>query len=114
METARAAKRIGKALEADVILVRGGGADSLSETEKRFTLDELADLFIVSGVRVSDDAELYAKGAETPVDGVRVVVEPAGGAKCERCWKQLPAVGSVAAYPTLCPRCAAVIGRMEA
>ena len=114
LETARAAKKIGKALEANVVLARGGGADNLAETLKRFTLDELADLFIVSGVRVSDDAALYESGAETPVDGVRVVVESADGAKCERCWKQLPTVGSVAAYPTLCPRCAAVIARMEA
>ena len=114
LETARAAKRIGKALEANVVLVKGGGADNLSETEKRFTLEELADLFIVSGVRVSDDAELFDKGAETPVEGVRVVVEAADGAKCERCWKQLATVGSVSEYPTLCPRCAAVIGRMNA
>ena len=114
LETARAAKKIGKALEANVVLVRGGGADNLAETEKRFTLEELADLFIVSGVRVSDEAALYESGAETPVDGVRVVVESADGAKCERCWKQLPSVGSVAAYPTLCPRCAAVIARMQA
>ncbi|MBQ9618352.1 MAG: class I tRNA ligase family protein, partial [Oscillibacter sp.] len=114
LETARAAKRIGKALEARVVLVRGGGVDNLSETVKRFTPDELADLFIVSEVGVSDDAALYDKGAETPVDGVRVVVEPADGAKCERCWKQLPTVGSVPEYPTLCPRCAAVIARMEA
>ena len=114
LETARAAKRIGKALEAQIVLVRGGDTDNLSETEKRFTPEALADLFIVSGVRVSGDATLYASGAETPVDGVRVVVEPADGAKCERCWKQLPAVGSVSAYPTLCPRCAAVIARMEA
>ena len=114
LETARAAKKIGKALEANIVLVRGGDADNLAETLKRFTLEELADLFIVSGVRVSDDAALYGSGAETPVDGVRVVVEPADGAKCERCWKQLPTVGSVAAYPTLCPRCAAVIARMEA
>ena len=114
LETARAAKKIGKALEANVALVRGGDVDNLSETEKRFSLEELADLFIVSGVRVSDDAALYESGAETPVDGVRVVVEAADGAKCERCWKQLPTVGSVSAYPTLCPRCAAVISRMEA
>ena len=114
LETARAAKRIGKALEARVVLVRGGGVDNLSGTVQRFTPDELADLFIVSEVGVSDDAALYDKGAGTPVDGVRVVVEPADGAKCERCWKQLPTVGSASAYPTLCPRCAAVIARMEA
>ncbi|MCA3265315.1 MAG: hypothetical protein ING19_04525, partial [Azospirillum sp.] len=46
--------------------------------------------------------------AETP--GVAVRVEPAQGHKCERCWKVLPEVGSVAAHPKLCVRCADAIG----
>ena len=38
-----------------------------------------------------------------------VVVEPAAGAKCERCWKILPTVGSDKDHPALCPRCAAAV-----
>ena len=114
LETARAEKKIGKALEARVTLVKDPGAsvDNLEMTGKHFTPEQLADLFIVSETSVSCDADLYAKGTDTPVNGVRVVVETAAGAKCERCWKQLPEVGTVAEYPTLCKRCAAVIAKM--
>ena len=38
-----------------------------------------------------------------------VAVRPANGAKCLRCWKVLPTVGSDAGHPDLCPRCAAVV-----
>ena len=114
LETARAEKKIGKALEERVTLVKDPGAsvDNLEVTGKHFTPEQLADLFIVSETSVSCDADLYAKGTDTPVNGVRVVVETAAGAKCERCWKQLPEVGTVAEYPTLCKRCAAVIAKM--
>ena len=57
---------------------------------------DLADLLIVSQVRVEVGAEQA------------VAVRPANGAKCLRCWKVLPTVGSDAQHPELCPRCAAV------
>jgi len=38
-----------------------------------------------------------------------IVVFQARGAKCERCWKYDPQVGENANYPTVCPRCAAVL-----
>ena len=34
------------------------------------------------------------------------VVRPAEGEKCARCWKVLPEVGTHAAHPGLCGRCA--------
>ena len=55
------------------------------------------DLLIVSQVRVEVGAEQS------------VAVRPANGAKCLRCWKVLPTVGSDAGHPDLCPRCAAVV-----
>ena len=42
-------------------------------------------------------------------DALTVAVRPASGAKCLRCWKVLPTVGSDAEHPELCPRCAAVV-----
>ena len=57
----------------------------------------LADLFIVSQVRVTVGAEQT------------VAVRPAAGTKCARCWKVLPTVGADAGHPDLCPRCAAVV-----
>ena len=90
LETARAEKKIGKSLEAKVTV-------NLPESlEGRLDEDALADLFIVSQVSVSKEAS-----------GVQV--EPAQGAKCERCWKILPSVGRDSEHPTLCGRCAAVL-----
>jgi isoleucyl-tRNA synthetase len=37
--------------------------------------------------------------------GEAVVVSPAPGSKCARCWRVLTEVGSVARHPTLCLRC---------
>jgi isoleucyl-tRNA synthetase len=39
-----------------------------------------------------------------------VLVNPADGGKCDRCWQVLPEVGSHANHPTLCNRCADVVG----
>ena len=112
-ESARAEKKIGKALEARVVLVTDGPAaeSTLARTKDAFE-DQWADLFIVSDVAVSEDAALYAQGAETGLAGVRVTVESAPGAKCQRCWKQLTSVGTVADHPTLCARCAAVVAQL--
>src|SRR5699024_742538 len=102
LESARAAKAIGKALEARVVLVtdRPVAESNLAQTQNRFG-SQWADLFLVSEVEVAEDAELYARAAETPLEGVRVLVEPAGGVKCPRCWKH-----TASTHPDgLCARC---------
>ena len=93
LEQARAAKTIGKSLEAEVDLTVPAEDAFLAEMDSAM----LADLLIVSQVRV----ELG--------DALTVAVRPASGAKCLRCWKVLPTVGSDAEHPELCPRCAAVV-----
>ena len=94
LETARAEKKIGKSLEAKVILpaAQMEGIQSLG-------MEELADLLIVSQAEVSADA-------------AEVQVVPAEGAKCERCWKQTASVGGDSQHPTLCARCAAVVAKL--
>ena len=61
--------------------------------------DDLATLFIVSGVKLS------AGG-----DELKVVVNRADGEKCERCWTYTDDIGKNDAHPSLCGRCSAVIG----
>ena len=95
LETARAEKKIGKALEAKVRLTVPAEDAFLTEMDAAV----LADLLIVS--------QAEAAVGET----LSVSVENAEGAKCERCWKQSPAVGADPAHPTLCPRCASVIAK---
>ncbi|WP_409359880.1 zinc finger domain-containing protein [Aneurinibacillus thermoaerophilus] len=43
------------------------------------------------------------------LEGLAVVVTPAEGEKCERCWVITPEVGHDADHPTLCVRCATVV-----
>ena len=93
LEQARADKTIGKSLEAEVDLTVTAEDAFLTDMDAA----DLADLLIVSQVRVEVGAELT------------VAVRPANGAKCLRCWKVLPTVGSDAGHPDLCPRCAAVV-----
>ncbi len=112
LEAARNEKKIGKALEAHLILCLDKPlAQSNLQQLTRFQ-DQWADLFIVSDVEVSEDASLYECAAETPLSGVRVLVSEAKGQKCERCWKHHPLVGAHPIHPTLCPRCAGVVAGM--
>ena len=96
LETARADKTIGKSLEAEVDLAVTPEDGFLASMDAA----QVADLFIVSQVRVDVDAEQ------------KVAVRPANGAKCARCWKVLPTVGSDSEHPDLCPRCAAVVKKL--
>ena len=86
LEEARAAKVIGKSLEADVHL-------TVPESD-RFFADEspeaLADIFIVSKVELAIG------------DALAVKVDNAAGTKCPRCWKH----SLEANAEGLCPRCA--------
>ena len=47
---------------------------------------------------------------EGGVAGLAVGVEKARGEKCERCWIYSTELGSDPSHPSLCPRCAAVVG----
>ena len=95
LEKARQAKQIGKSLEAKVT-VNGKGV--LLE-DARLNLDSLRELLNVSQV------ELANGGGET----VFATVAKADGQKCERCWHWETDVGSNAAHPTICGRCALAV-----
>ena len=44
------------------------------------------------------------------VADIRVVITPAGGEKCGRCWKILSEVGTHEVHKDLCGRCASAVG----
>ena len=104
LEQARGAKLIGKPLEAKVVI-------TASDAGKEF-LDscgqDLAKLFIVSAVDVQT-GEGEGDSYEA-LGGVKIAVSHMEGEKCERCWIYDPTVGSNAEHPTLCARCASVLG----
>ncbi len=103
LELARADKKIGKSLEAKVALYISD--DSVFELLDSF--DDLASVFIVSGVelvRGAAPADAYAEEGSA----VAVVVSPADGRKCDRCWK-FAAEGSDVEDGFLCARCKQLI-----
>ncbi|WP_137181075.1 isoleucine--tRNA ligase [Roseomonas sp. AR75] len=89
LEVARRNGMIGSSLQARVALTGNAFAPLSAEAWE--------EVLIASQVALHGGAE------------VEVAVEPAPGAKCDRCWRVLPEVGQSAAHPTLCRRCEAVV-----
>jgi isoleucyl-tRNA synthetase len=103
LEEARTAKLIGSSLEAHVRLeAKRKTYDLLGQYR-----DELRYLFIVSQVSLTILEE-------EATDEVRVRVERASGAKCERCWNYSTRVGEFTRYPTVCERCVEALAEVEA
>jgi isoleucyl-tRNA synthetase len=103
LEEARQSGLIGHSLDARVRLGAKNGLRGLLEQETR----DLPALFIVSQVQLAED---LAEGAVSPLlADLRVQVERARGAKCERCWNYSEAVGRDGVHPGLCERCMTVI-----
>ena len=82
LEIARADKLVGKSLEAKITVYT-------QDAEMRALLDsfgtELTTVFIVSGAKLADcdaPAGAYVNEEKT----LAVLVEPADGCKCDRCW----------------------------
>jgi isoleucyl-tRNA synthetase len=102
LEVKRTEKMIGASLEAAPKVYVADTA--LAKVLKAVNL---ADICITSNATFADNGT----GSFTieGVAGVSVTVEKAPGEKCERCWKYTTDVGSNAAHPTVCARCAAVV-----
>ena len=104
LETARADKCIGKALEAHVTL-RALDEESKAALEAVAGLD-LAELFIVSAVSLGQaEQDVLAEGCGLRYDGLKIGVLAAAGEKCPRCWMH----STEADENGLCPRCAKVM-----
>ena len=104
LEEARKNKVIGKPLEAWVTVYADDETAALLET---VPADELAALCIVSKLRVIRGNGEGMQGENLPV---QIAIERASGDKCERCWMYVDSIGQDSKHPTLCARCAAVVG----
>ena len=106
LELARNEKKVGKSLEAKVTLYTKD-ADMLAMLQGFG--GELNTVFIVSGVTlVEGDAPA---GAHTEgASGVSVLVEPADGCKCDRCWSYSTEGEHTEDGGFLCARCKAILG----
>ena len=118
-EAARLAKRIGSSLESDVVLLI---PESMQTPLKQISAEDLASIFIVSGVTVAnvDSTGVIGNGPENgawqyeekiELDGKIVgtaVVRAAKGCKCPRCWRYM-----APASEKLCQRCEDVVKNVK-
>jgi isoleucyl-tRNA synthetase len=97
LETLRANKSIGKGLDASVTLIVSEGSDE-NLILRRYE-DALPEFFNVSQVTVQSIA------ASQNASAILIKAGVAAGAKCERCWRVVPDVGSDSRWPSVCARC---------
>jgi len=100
LELARVQKVIGHSLDAAVTLA---APEELLGFLKGCAA-ELKSVFIVSKVELAGAIEGECVAAEN-VEGLKIRVEAAPGAKCERCWCYDEQIGASADHPTICPKC---------
>ena len=100
LEIERAEKRIGSSLLAEPkVYAEKVYIDALAGID-------LAEISITSGAELIEGAAPDGAFTLPDVAGVGVTPHLADGEKCERCWKVSDDVGSHAAHPTVCARCA--------
>ena len=107
LEIERAEKRIGSSLQAAPTVYM------TAEAIAAYQGVDAAEIAITSGVTLVEG--IPPEGAFTlpEVSDIGVVVNPALGEKCERCWRFLPDVGPDPALPGVCGRCADVVRTMR-
>ena len=104
LEKARADKRIGKALEAHVSLTTEN-----AELKAACEGLNLAEICIVSACEWADAEEGAEVGNGVNYPELTIGVSEAKGAKCPRCWMHSEKAGA----DDLCPRCAAVVSKLD-
>ncbi len=104
LELARVAKTIGHPLDAAVTIA--APAELLVFLEEYQV--ELPSIFIVSKVTLTSGIEGDGWNSEQ-IEGLKVQVAAAPGAKCERCWCYSEELGSHDEHPTICPKCTAAV-----
>ena len=101
LETARQEKLIGLSLDARLKLAAGGKTLTLLQKYA----EQLADIFIVSQVEIRELPAGKA-GISDEFPELNIVVEPAAGKKCQRCWRyNTELTAEDAEFPGICQRC---------
>jgi isoleucyl-tRNA synthetase len=101
LEDERQAKRIGKGLEADIEIEVSGDLVKLLQHHK----EGLKELLNVSDVRL----RVYTDTK----NAVHIIVLPATGHKCARCWNFMPEVSNFGIWQNVCTRCQEALTEMK-
>ena len=104
LELDRRDKKIGKSLEAEVeISAEGEMLDLL-----RSHANGLKEILNVSNVKVTEGPKRRGSVSE-----VAVIVLPASGTKCARCWNFMPVVSNYGIWQNVCTRCQDAMKEMK-
>jgi isoleucyl-tRNA synthetase len=104
LELDRQEKRIGKSLEAEIeIRAEGENLDLLHSHA-----NGLKEVLNVSNVTVTEGPK--RRGS---VSDVAIIVKPASGTKCARCWNFMPEVANYGIWHNVCTRCSAALREMK-
>lgn len=101
LEKARVDKLIGHPLDASV---------TISANEELYNnlhpyIDDLRSIFITSETYLIKDESLSDAYESDEIEGLSILVRPATGDKCERCWIHDTSVGTNSEQPGICNRC---------
>jgi isoleucyl-tRNA synthetase len=108
LELARKDKVVGHSLDAAVEIYP---SEKIYDFLKQF--DNLSDLFIVSRVELYQPEDDVGEGAYSGEEtAIKVLVKPAPGEKCERCWKYRESVGDSEEHPEICTECLEVVNQL--
>ena len=108
LEEARIKKIIGHSLDAAVtISARGELFELLIEYAK-----DLSSIFIISKTVLTKET-LPQAYQSVEIENLFISVTASTDKKCERCWIYDASVGKVAAQPTICSRCIAVLDKLD-
>jgi isoleucyl-tRNA synthetase len=112
LEAERKAGKIGKALEAKV-LIECFTRDEQYQLLKRYE-KSLKELFNVSDVAITFAPDSAGAATTETIEliekrNIRPRVLPADGAKCTRCWNYRTDIGVDPRWPTVCGRCAGAL-----
>ena len=104
LETARAQKSIGNALDALVVW------QPPAEREEFFrrNLDALVEMSLISEGRIGqiDESQAVAVHVSEKIPGLKVGVFVHQAEKCPRCWMRTESIGADPDHPQVCARCA--------
>jgi isoleucyl-tRNA synthetase len=103
LEVDRRDKKIGKGLEAEIEIRADGEVLDLLRSHE----NGLKEMLNVSSVKVNEGPKRH--GSESVV---AIIVKPASGHKCARCWNFMPEVSSYGIWENVCTRCQSALREM--
>ncbi|MDZ7642444.1 MAG: isoleucine--tRNA ligase [Desulfurivibrio sp.] len=107
LEIARRDKVIGHSLDAEIQLAATSGPWRDFIAANWQILQEVTIVSVMNHaeeIPAAGPGEVFYQGEE--IADLRVLIRPAAGEKCERCWMRAAGIGEHAEHPGVCHRCA--------